>query len=236
MAESPAPALFSIHDVMPETLSSVAELLDAFRRQCLPLPALLVVPGRAWRDEDLAWLRAWAADGAELVAHGWHHETQPRRLYHRLHAAVLSRNVAEHLALDAEGVCELMRRAHRWFETHGLAAPQTYIPPAWALALPPERLTALPFRCVETLGGVFLVSNASVTRQRLPLLGFEADTRLRAAVLRAWNRWQLRVARSTGHPLRIALHPRDHHLLLHEELMATLARRWGVLAYRDLPY
>lgn len=227
-------ALFSIHDVMPETLDSVAELLEAFHRHGLPLPGLLVVAGRRWCDRDLARLHAWEAAGAEMIAHGWHHETDPRGLYHHLHAAVLSRNVAEHLALDHAGVCALMQRAYDWFAGHGLAPPMTYVPPAWALGIAPQRLSTLPFRCVETLSGVLLVAGGAVTRHRLPLLGYEADTRLRALFLRAWNARQSGVAVASSRPLRIAVHPRDHRLLLSDDLAATLARPWTTMQYRDL--
>jgi hypothetical protein len=110
----------------------------------LPPPALLVVPGREWRETDLRRLHEWQACGAELVAHGWLHRTRPRRLYHRLHAAFFSRDVAEHLALPADGVLDLMRASHDWFAAHDLPSPQTYIPPAWALGVAPHGSSSCP--------------------------------------------------------------------------------------------
>lgn len=232
---TPPRALLSIHDVMPETLDDVARLFDRCQAQNLPPPALLVVPGRGWREADLCRLREWEDRGAELIAHGWRHWTQPRRLYHRLHAAVFSRDVAEHLALPADGVIELMRTSHAWFAEHDLPSPHTYIPPAWALGVAPQRLLELPYRCIEVLRGVLLRDGDRMRSQRLPLLGFEADTRLRATVLRRWNAIQRNRAVSASKPLRISIHPADHRLLLRDELQATLEQSWQCLRYDALP-
>ncbi|MEE4278548.1 MAG: DUF2334 domain-containing protein [Halieaceae bacterium] len=232
MLDQPA-ALLSIHDVMPETLSGVEELFSLVVDSGLGPPALLVVPGKNWSSAEVDRLRAWEAAGAELIAHGWLHHTQPRRAFHRLHAAVLSRNVAEHLALDPEDVVALMQRSYDWFEIHGLAPPRTYIPPAWALGLARDRLHELPYARVEVLRGVLHVA-ARVELATLPLVGFEADTPLRARVLSWWNRRAERRARQMGLPLRISLHPRDHRLLLGDELQRCLGAGWRPLRYAEL--
>ena len=225
-------ALFSIHDVMPETLAQVARILAYFERHGLSPPALLVVPGKAWGDEDLAQLRRWAQAGCEFVAHGWLHHTRPRRLGHRLHAMLLSRNVAEHLDLDHDGVMALMLRSQRWFADKGLPEPETYIPPAWALGIPAALLSGLPFRCVETLSGVHLLAGDFRTFRRLPLLGFEADTAFRAAFVSRWNRLQLRSGRAG--PLRVSIHPNDLDLRLAWQLQAVLSLDWHAVNYRQL--
>ncbi len=229
-----APALFSIHDVMPETLAEVSAIIEGFRRRNQPLPALLVVPGRRWTDGDLVHLRQWQDEGAELIAHGWLHETRPRRLFHRLHALLLSRNVAEHLALDRDGVCALMARSRDWFADHGLQIPETYIPPAWALGLTAADLPRQPFACVETLRGVYTRQGSDFRYRSLPLLGFEADTPIRARFLGFWNRFQVRRARRMGVPLRIAIHPGDPGLLLADELKQVLNRFWTPIRYQHL--
>ena len=219
---------------MPETLHDVGELIERFAGAGLPLPALLVVPARGWQAAELRQLRDWESAGAELIAHGWHHHTTPRRAFHRLHAALLSRNVAEHLALDGDGIVALMRRSRNWFGEQDLGLPQTYIPPAWALGMPPQGLAALPYRCVETLGHVHLVEAGRVTRRRLPLVGFEADTTFRRWVLRRWNALQRRRALRLGEPLRISIHPADARLRLADELRGFISCRWQALQYRDL--
>ena len=123
-----------MHDVMPETLSLVEDFLAFCSTHAIPPMTLLVVPGCDWRDEQLDRLRDLAGLGHELAAHGWLHRVgTPQSLYHRLHSTLLSRNVAEHLALDGESILALMRRSHAWFAEHDLPAPSLYVPPAWAL-------------------------------------------------------------------------------------------------------
>jgi predicted deacetylase len=209
------PALLSIHDVMPETLEEVGALLDLIDAAGLRLPALLVVPGRDWSAADVDRLRLWETAGCEILAHGWLHRTTPQRPYHRLHSLLLSRDVAEHLALEPSGVAALMRRSREWFPQVGLPAPDTYVPPAWALGMPRRQLGALPFTCVETLRGVHLRgADAEMHFRPLPLVGFEADSALRASTLALWNRVQRALATTRRTPLRIGIHPRDDRLRL----------------------
>ena len=233
MADSRHPAVVSIHDVMPRTLDSVEELLALCDRYAVRRPALLVVPGLDWEDAELERLMVWEQAGCELIAHGWVHETRPRRLYHRLHAALISRNVAEHLDLDAADIIELMRRSHAWFSEHGLRPPTTYVPPAWALGLDSKRVSDTPFDCIETLGGL-LTPRDAIRRHPMPLLGFEADTPVRSWFLRRWNRHQEGLARRKGEVLRISIHPKDHKLYLRGDLERTLNRPWRFMSYAEL--
>jgi len=219
-----APVL-SIHDVMPQTLDPVAELLRLASDAGWSRVTLLVVPGLGWNAGGIARLRRWQADGHELAGHGWRHRAAAiRGPYHWLHGRLLSRQVAEHLALDGEGILALMRRCHDWFPAHGLVPPVRYVPPAWALgALPRARLAAQPFREVETLAGVH--DARSGVLHRSPLLGYEADTPARALALRCSNVLTRRLAR--WRPPRIALHPFDRRLSLARDLSADLDRFAG---------
>jgi len=226
-------ALISVHDVMPDRLSAVQASLTLLAEYGIERCALLVVPGAGWRGETLQVLHQLAAQGHELVAHGWLHQTRPRGPWHRVHAGLISRNVAEHLALDRSGIVRLMQRSANWFAEQGLPIPDTYIPPAWALGrLRSDDLLQTPFTVVETLRGLRVRSAEQGFRfEALPLVGFEADTPLRAEVLSNWNRLQLRRARRLGRPLRIALHPFDQQLHLGRQLRAVLALGWTPLSY-----
>lgn len=219
-------ALISIHDVMPETLDKVRGLIQQLQDNGHQAITLLVVPGRDWQAEDIRQLADWSAQGMELAAHGWHHKAaHVRGLWHRLHSALISRDVAEHLSLDAEGVEALMGRSAAWFDQQGLPAPSSYVPPAWALgALPKRRWSALPYRRIEVTRG--LLDTRSGQLEPLPLVGFEADTHLRATFLRAWNRFQARKAQRQGRPLRIGIHPQDGDLLLADDLMEFMRGGW----------
>jgi predicted deacetylase len=219
-------ALISIHDVMPETLERVRWLIGQLQDNGHNAITLLVVPGRDWQAEDIRQLADWSVQGIELAAHGWHHKAaHVKGLWHRLHAALISRDVAEHLALDAEGIEALMRRSAAWFDQQGLPEPSSYVPPAWALgALPKARWSALPYRRIEVTRG--LLDTRSGQLEPLPLVGFEADTRLRATFLRAWNGIQARKAQRQGRPLRIGIHPQDGELLLADDLMGFIRGGW----------
>jgi predicted deacetylase len=74
----------SVHDVAPSTAEASrrwVEILDSLRIKS----SLLVVPGR-WRGRDLrsnpsfvTWLKDVAANGHEVVLHGWEHASTPVR-------------------------------------------------------------------------------------------------------------------------------------------------------------
>ncbi|MHA7833165.1 MAG: polysaccharide deacetylase family protein [Algiphilus sp.] len=216
-------AWLSIHDVMPETLDRVARIIADSRLHGWPPATLLVVPGRHWDAEAISQLRAWHADGHALAAHGWFHRAQQiRGLRHRLHAALMSRDAAEHLALDAAGIAQLMQASHDWFAQQGLPSPTLYVPPAWALgAIHRSTLRTLPFRHIEVTAGV--IDTASGRLEVQPLIGFEADTAWRARALSAWNHSQMALARRSGRTLRIGIHPYDPELALAGTLERLLA-------------
>jgi len=220
-------ALISIHDVMPETLDRVRWLIGQLQENGHRAITLLIVPGRHWTAEDIRQLAAWSAEGIELAAHGWHHQAKHvRGIRHRLHSALISRDVAEHLALNTDEIVGLMCRSAAWFTQQGLPLPTSYVPPAWALgALPQPRWQALPYRRIEVTRGI--LDTASGQLDALPLVGFEADTRLRANFLRVWNRFQTRQAQHQNKPLRIGIHPHDGDLKLADDLMAFIAGDWN---------
>lgn len=219
-------ALVSVHDVTPAHLGRVQRLLGLLQEAGVPPPTLLVVPGSGWTDGTLAVLRSLVAGGYPLAGHGWSHRCDHRRtLYHRLHGRLISRDQAEHLSRSREELLVLVRRCFEWFGAHGLPDPGLYVPPAWALgALTPSDLSTLPFRWYEVLGG--LIDAGSGRRRWLPLVGFEADTRLRQVSLRVLNGLNARLARGWGRPLRISLHPPDLDYLLRADLQALVREPW----------
>jgi uncharacterized protein len=214
-------AQLSIHDVAPETLPQVADML-ARLQVCGPL-MLLVIPGKAWSAEDLAQLRQWAGQGHMLAGHGWSHHVDHRRsLYHKIHGQLISRFVAEHLSLTPSEILDLMRRCYAWFEANDLPAPTHYVPPAWGLGnVTLAQLRDQPFASVETLGGVCYPAENLFCK--LPLLGYEADTPLRAWFLKKFNIWNRRNAMQ-GPLIRLALHPYDFRFRLADEMLLDCRR------------
>ena len=218
---------------MPETLDDVARHVDAIERTGNLPCALLVVPCRGWTDKDIDRVRAWTDRGFEIAGHGWLHDCTPRSLYHRLHSLVISRNVAEHLAHDNKSLCELVARCHAWFGEHGLPVPTMYVPPAWAMgALTKSDMRELPFRYFESLTGVY--DAESGVFQKLPVVGFEADTLLRQCALRMTNGIAQTSARLSGTPLRISIHPFDDTYRIAADLDRMLCAGYRARAIDDL--
>ena len=210
MTEYPLFAHPTIHDVRPDTLGRVAELLTllepAGTKACL-----LVVPGLEWDANGIDRLTEWADSGHELAGHGWTHRRAPRSVYHRLHAAFVSRDQAEHLSASRSEVLDLVERGREWFDAHGLPLPTFYVPPAWALgAARPGDLAERGYRVVEVQWGYHDLVGGGF--HATPLIGFEADTWWRGVALGAFNALQVALARRTGRPLRLGLHPFDLEL------------------------
>lgn len=226
MIELPNKLLVSVHDVMPETLAEVRDIVGRLERRGRGPATLLVVPGRDWTPEQIDELRRWRDRGHELAGHGWAHRAPHiRGLWHRLHSLTVSRNAAEHLSYDGRGVADLIERCRAWFDQHGLGEPSLYVPPAWAMgSVRRLDIRRLGFRFFEYTSG-FYDARIGVF-QRVPLLGFEADTGFRAAFLRAFNRYNLSAAQRHGW-LRVSIHPGDFSLRMSEDLTALIGRLEG---------
>lgn len=224
-------ALVSVHDLMPQTMSAVRELLQLLSYLDVPPPTLLVVPGLGWDSAGIAELKALQRDGFVLSGHGWrHHVAHISRPYHRLHSLLISRQVAEHLALDEDAIVDLIRRCYDWFGDHGLDAPTLYVPPAWALgSVSRARLAAdCPFSLCELFGGVLRTADGRLHRS--PLLGYEADSAARVPVLRAWNAVNRARAPAEG-IIRIGIHPFDSRLCMRADLIRDLTRLRRFVGY-----
>ena len=227
----PGPAvLFSIHDVMPSTLDATERIAGRLSDAGIGKLTLLVVPGTGWDKSTLARLRTLNDRGADLAGHGWKHRVDRiRDLRHWLHSVFISRDVAEHLALDRGGVVKLMQDCHDWFLAADLPAPSVYVPPAWAMGRAHrEDLDILPYSRFETLYGIY--DSDSRRFRRTPMVGFEADTPFRAFACRLWNRVNLASSKA---PLRFGIHPGDPELLLGDDLDALIDRGWTDLYYTD---
>jgi uncharacterized protein len=219
----PPPLLWSLHDVAPASFDRAERIVDALTAAGVRQIAILIIPSGTWSGDQLDSLRSWERDGHVLGAHGWTHRSlPPRGVYHRLHSALFSRDVAEHLSRPAADVRKIVAQGERWFGEAGLTPPRLYVPPAWAMgAMPLAAFHGTSFRWIETLTGIYDATNGR--HRRLPLVGFEADTRFRAASLRVSNAANTALASAVRRPLRVAVHPNDFELLLSGDLRRLLA-------------
>jgi len=219
-------ALVSIHDVMPESRRAVMHLLNELQKRVPTLkPAqitLLVVPGKNWRDDDLLWLECLQGQGYPFAGHGWNHTAlKSKNFYHHIHSLVLSRDAAEHLSQPSKNLQTLVQCCYEWFPNHGYYEPLLYVPPAWASGrLTLENWQALPFRYLETLGGLRNIESGKY--YSLPLCGYEADTLMRSFFLRGLNGYNKLQAEHRGKPLRICLHPNDYKYYLSDGIFYDL--------------
>lgn len=211
----------SIHDVMPGTLDQVDEQLALIMHYCPGPVTLLAVPGKPWSKRDLDRLRGWVSAGHSLAGHGWQHRARRiKGAKHRLHSLLVSRDCAEHLALDSGGIVELMKRNRRWFIEQDLPPPELYVPPAWALGtVKAAELRETGFARVETLSGYLDIATGGFRRSAL--IGFEAASAWQVPVLKLSNAFNRLLAARL--PLRVALHPHDHRLPLSADLEKALA-------------
>jgi hypothetical protein len=109
-----------------------------------------------------------------------------------------------------------------------------YVPPAWALgSVSRKTLDQLPFSLLETQTGV--LNTRTGIQYWLPLVGFESDTVFRSCGLRCFNAVNWALASWIDRPLRIALHPRDLELRLHEEVLRAMSRATRAIDYTELP-
>ncbi len=205
-------------------------LFDRLRDAGLDHVTLLVVPGRDWDETSLAALRQLSDEGAILAGHGWKHRVDAvRGLRHQLHSRLISRDVAEHLALDADGIGELITRCHDWFVENDLPVSDLYVPPAWAMgSISTQQLSQTPFRLFETFAGVLDTRDGRFRRSAM--VGFEADNLLRVVSCAVWNRLNLAVAGYDA-PLRVAIHPNDLSLGMAAALERLIDRGGRSLTY-----
>ena len=227
--------IWSVHDVTPSTMARAALIVNLLTALGKSQLCILIVPsGGQWSDEHITKLKAWEQDGHVLAAHGWTHEARrPCGLYHQLHSSLFSRDAAEHLGRPHSEVVEIVEHAQRWFSDVGLAQPRLYVPPAWALGnMAPADFRHTSFRWVETLTGIHDTQTARF--HRLPLIGFEADTPVRAWALRVSNQVNVLLGGALHRPVRVAVHPNDLGLALSSQLRRRLASEGRSVSPADL--
>jgi predicted deacetylase len=234
--------LVSIHDVTPALEPNVTRLWDICSGQGIT-PALLVVPdwhGR-WPLEEhpdfMAWIRARAAQGAEVVLHGERHDEAglARNVRDSCRAWGRTDGEGEFLTLDAAAAGERLTRGLRRLRALDLE-PVGFVPPAWLAREGTHQAAAA--------AGLIFTEDAKVIRLlstgrqvRSPVVRWSARSPVRAwgSVAVAATRWALQ--RHAAWP-RIALHPGDlDHRATTRSLRRALTswrRRHQPARYADL--
>jgi len=226
--------LISIHDVMPETLPNVQNIVGLLERHQIGPITLLIVTGKEWKKSEITVLKNFEKKGHNLAGHGKiHNSLQIKTLKHRIHSMVMSRNSAEHLSLQKEQVIEIIRFSYQWFQDIGLKSPFLYVPPAWAMGkISVNDLRDLPFKLYETLTGIYDIETDQA--YKLPLVGFEADNFIRVIFLRLSNYLNRAIVKLSNRPIRIGIHPYDLELKLASSILPTIKHCDAFFSYHDL--
>lgn len=228
-----APVLVTIHDVAPPLMPKVERLWELCVARKVT-PGLLVVPdwhGTAPIEGDaacVAWIRARAAEGAEIFLHGERHDEvgSPRGWQDELRAFGRTNREGEFLTLDYAAARERIDRGLGRVRALGLA-PVGFVPPAW-LARPDTHQAARDagLATSEDDGAIYAFRAARVIAS--PVVRWSSRGALRAygSLVQAQLRWTLQ--RGTG-VMRIALHPADlDHPATAASVERTLDRWLGV--------
>jgi uncharacterized protein len=205
--------LVTIHDVTPALQPRVETLWRLCEAHGV-VPGLLVVPdwhGVAPIEGNpgfLAWVRARAAEGAEIFLHGERHDEVglPRGWRDSARAFGRTNREGEFLTLDYEGARARIDRGGARLRAAGLA-PIGFVPPAW-LARPETHVAARKAGLAVSEDDATIFVHGRSRAYVSPVLRWSARGAFRSWGSVAQERLRWRWQR--GAPvMRVALHPGD---------------------------
>ena len=209
----------SLHDVSPRTKEVFAATIGALAALGVGRTSLLVIPDHHHRGHMLAdagfcrWLEVLAAQGHELVVHGYYHQRVPRAgetWRQRYMTRVYTTGEGEFYDLSRPEAAALLARAQEDFRRLDAPAPTGFIAPAWLLdASAAGAVREAGFRYTTYLTGVqdYAAGEKGVFIRSQSLV-YSPRNEWRRACSLAWNAslaWRLRRAPL----LRLGLHPPD---------------------------
>lgn len=205
----------SLHDVSPLTRERCERIVAELTTLGAARLSLLVIPnhherGRVSIDAALCeWLRARAAEGHEIVTHGYFHR-RPRQaketLVQKLTTRFYTADEGEFFDLDRATAAALVQRGNAELRELGLD-PRGFIAPAWLLSRESEEALR-EAGCEYTTRLREVTDFRTGARHESQSLCWSVRAAWRRAASRAWNSALFR--RLEDAPLlRIAVHPVD---------------------------
>jgi len=235
--------IVSVHDVAPANQAAAEKIVTELSQHRVAVCSLLVVPdyhhrGPSMKDRSFVrWLQDLAAQGHEIVIHGYFHE-RPRQSRESTRKKLITRlytnDEAEFYDLDYEEAFRRITRAKEEFAGAGLT-PRGFIAPAWLLSPAAERAAMeAEMEYTTRLTGVRDLRSGDNFVARTLVYSVRSGWRRVASL--AWNRTM--AYHLGGAPLaRVSVHPpdRDHPEVWEQILRLTdrLVEDRSVTTYRD---
>ena len=228
---TPGALVVSLHDVSPRTRETFSAMLGELTAWGIGRTSLLVIPDHHHRGHMLAdagfcrWLETLAAQGHELVIHGYYHQRETRAgetWRERFTTRVYTAGEGEFYDLSRSEAAIRLARARRDFQQLDAPAPTGFIAPAWLLAdAAAEAVRQAGFRYTTYLTGVQDFAAGFIRSQSLV---YSPRNAWRRSCSLAWNAtlaWRLRDAPL----LRLGLHPADYgHASLWRQIRQIVQR------------
>jgi predicted deacetylase len=207
----------SLHDVSPRTQAVFTAMLAELAALGISRCSLLVIPdhhggGHMLHDAEFCgWLETLAAQGHELVIHGYYHQRSPHggeTWRDRWITRIYTKGEGEFYDLPKAEAAALLARAQADFRQLDAPAPTGFIAPAWLLgAEAAEAVREAGLRYTTFLGGVEDFANGEFIPAQS--LVYSCRNAWRRACSLAWNAALARRLR-TAPLLRLSLHPPDY--------------------------
>lgn len=233
----------SIHDVAPSTRSITEKIISEIARKGIHVCSLLVVPdyhhqGASMKDgQFVSWLRDLAAQGHEIVIHGYFHERPARKnetLRDKFITRLYTQREGEFYDIEYNEAFRRIKTALDEFRAVGLR-PRGFVAPAWLLSAEAERAArdaemeyTTHLRSIRDLrsGEKFAVRS----------LVYSVRNQWRRAASLAWNAALARILKISP-LLRLSVHPPDYsHPAIWGQIVDLINASEGVRApitYQD---
>jgi uncharacterized protein len=220
----------SLHDVAPCTQQITSTMISELRAHGVRVCSILVVPdyhhegSLAQHHEFVKWLRALAADGHEIVIHGYFHQrpTQTKEtLRDKFMTRFYTQKEGEFYDLSYEEALRRITTARDEFRALGLK-PHGFIAPAWLLGHEAEQAVRdAELEYTTRLRTVCDLRSASTFPART--LVYSVHSSWRRALSRGWNAALFRLLK-TKPLLRISIHPPDYsHPAIWKQILGFIA-------------
>ncbi len=240
------PLVVSLHDVSPLTRPTFERMLADLGAWGVGRCSLLVIPDHHRRGCMLAdagfcrWVETLAAQGHELVVHGYYHQraARPAETWRqRCVTRVYTQGEGEFYDLSRDEAAALLARARADFARLDAPAPTGFIAPAWLLSDGAnEAVRAAGFRYTTYLTGVRDYRAAGDEFIPARSLVYSPRNAWRRACSLGYNAGLARWLRDAP-LLRLGLHPPDYrHAALWRQIKRIVAealRRRTAVTYEE---